>query len=77
MHEIAWKKVEIEKLYEDIELVVNLFEYTFYYLLLFNFNFIYFCKYLFVYVYLLCTELVVEQIRNFCLNKGNNSVNMF
>ena len=59
------------------EFVVSLFGYIFYLPLLFDPIFINSCKYLFVYVYLLCTELVVEQIRNFCLNKGNNSVNMF
>ena len=64
----AWnfmEENETQKAIEDIELVVSLFGYIFDFLLIFGFISISFCKYLFVYIYLLCTELDIEQIRNF------------
>ena len=61
-HERKWDS----KSYKwSIELFISLFRYTFYFPLLFGFIFIGFCKYLFVYIYLLCTELNIEQIRDF------------
>ena len=64
-HEILWKKVRLKKLSKDIELVVSLFWYIFYFSLLFGFIFINSCKYSFVYIYWVCTELNIEQTRNF------------
>ena len=59
-HRISWKKVRIKNLQEDIELVVSLFGYMFYFSLLFGFISIGFYKYLFVYIYSLRTELNIE-----------------
>ena len=61
----------------DIGFVVGLFGYTFYFPLPFGFIFIGFYKYSFAYVYSLCTRLNIKQIRKFCLNKKNNSINFF
>ena len=59
------KKWDLKSCKWSIELVVRLFGYTFYFSLLFGFIFIGFCKYLFVYIYSLCTELNIEQTKNF------------
>ena len=75
-YEISWKKVRLEKLYEDIGLFVSLFGYLFDFPLIFGFISIDFCKYLLMYVYLFYTKLNIEQIKK-NLNKRNNSINIF
>ena len=75
-HEISWKKVRIKKLWEDIELVVSLFWYTFYFPFLFGFVFI--SSEIFVCRYLLVVYRIEHRInQKFCLHKRNNSINMF
>ena len=58
------KKVE-EGYKWDIELVVGLLEYTFYFPLLFGFISIGYCKYSLVHIYSLRIELNIEQTKNF------------
>ena len=60
------KESEIRKDFKwNIEFVVSLFGYAFYSQLLFDFIFISYSKYSFVYIYCVCTELNIDQTRNF------------
>ena len=63
------RKLIIKKLYEEIELVINLFWYIFNFSLLFGFIFISSCKYFFVYIYWVCIQKVVfNRIRKIIFN---------
>ena len=79
--ELHERKLIIKKLYEEIELVINLFWYVFNFSLLFGFIFISSYKFLFViyllsmyrieyptnlkYIYWVCIELNIQQIKIF------------